>query len=75
MTLIIMNKNACSLWDTLNEKFNYPLIETNIKKYYHKDIDDPLLYHSTINTNLLLFDIIAEIIDQLVVKRFPKMFE
>ena len=42
--------------------------------YYHKDIDDPLLYHSTINTNLLLFDIIAEIIDQLVVKRFPKMF-
>ena len=47
----------------------------HIKKYYHKDIDDPLLYHLTINTNLLSFDDIAEIIGQLVIKRFPKMFE
>jgi len=47
----------------------------HIKKYYHKDIDDPLLYHLTINTNLLSFDDIAEIIGQLVIKRFSKMFE
>ncbi|NOX66202.1 MAG: cytidylate kinase-like family protein [Chlorobi bacterium] len=47
----------------------------HIKKYYHKDIDDPLLYHLTINTNLLSFDDIAEIIGQLVIRRFPEMFE
>ncbi len=47
----------------------------HIKKYYHKDIDDPLLYHLTINTNLLSFDDIAEIIGQLVIRRFPKMFK
>lgn len=46
----------------------------HIKKYYHKDIDDPLLYHLTINTNLLSFDDIAEIIGQLVTRRFPNMF-
>jgi len=46
-----------------------------VKKYYHKNIDDPLLYHLTINTNLLSFDDIAEIIGQLVIKRFPKLFD
>ena len=45
-----------------------------IKKYYHKNIDDPLLYHLTINTNLLSFDDVAEIIAKLVIKKFPNKF-
>jgi len=46
----------------------------HIKKYYHKNIDDPLLYHLTINTNLLSFDDVAEIIAKLVIKQFPNLF-
>lgn len=46
-----------------------------IFKHYHKNIDDPLLYHLTLNTSLLSFEEVAEIIGGIVVKRFPKMFD
>ena len=46
----------------------------HIAKHYHKNIDDPLLYHLTINTNLLSFDDVAEIIGQLATRRFPNLF-
>ncbi|MBI1939443.1 MAG: cytidylate kinase-like family protein [Ignavibacteriales bacterium] len=45
-----------------------------IWKYFHKDIDDPLLYHSVINTNLLKAEEIAGMIAHCVVSRFPKFF-
>jgi cytidylate kinase len=43
-------------------------------KYFHKNIDDPLLYHSVINTNLLAFEEIAEMIGHCVIRKFPKFF-
>jgi cytidylate kinase len=46
-----------------------------IFKHYHKNIDDPLLYHLTLNTSLLSFEEIAETIGGIVVKRFPEMFD
>lgn len=45
-----------------------------ILKYFHKNIEDPLLYHVIINTYLLGFEEIANMIGQCVVKRFPKYF-
>lgn len=45
-----------------------------IWKYFHKDIEDPLLYHVIINTHLLSFEEIAMMIGQCVVKRFPRFF-
>ncbi|MEW6652405.1 MAG: cytidylate kinase-like family protein [Bacteroidota bacterium] len=45
-----------------------------ILKYFHKNIEDPLLYHVIINTYLLSFDEIAAMIGQCVVKRFPRYF-
>jgi len=45
-----------------------------ILKYFHKNIEDPLLYHMVINTYLLSFEEIAAMIGQCVVKRFPKFF-
>lgn len=45
-----------------------------ILKYFHKNVEDPLLYHTIINTYLLSFDEIAAMIGQCVVKRFPKFF-
>ena len=46
-----------------------------ISKHYHKNITDPLLYHFTLNTGLLTFDDVAETIGNIVIKRFPQMFE
>lgn len=46
-----------------------------IKTYFHKQIDDPLLYHVVINTHLLSFEEIARMIGYLVVKKFPNMFK
>lgn len=43
-------------------------------KYFHKNIDDPLLYHSIINTNFLAFEEIAEMIGHCVIKKFPAFF-
>ncbi|MFA7419011.1 MAG: cytidylate kinase-like family protein [Melioribacteraceae bacterium] len=45
-----------------------------ILKYFHKNIEDPLLYHVIINTQFLSFEEIATMIGQCVVKRFPKFF-
>ena len=43
-------------------------------KYFHKNIEDPLLYHSIVNTNLLEFEEIAEMIGHCVIRRFPEFF-
>jgi len=48
--------------------------ENYILKYFHKNIEDPHLYHAIINTNLLSFDEIAEMIGHCVIKRFPQFF-
>ena len=45
-----------------------------IWKYFHKNIEDPLLYHAVINTNLLKPEEVAEIIGHCVMKRFPSFF-
>ncbi len=37
-----------------------------VKKYYHKDITDPLLYHLVINTDFVSFDEAARIIADMV---------
>ncbi|MEW6197016.1 MAG: cytidylate kinase-like family protein [Bacteroidota bacterium] len=46
-----------------------------ISKYFHKNIEDPLSYHVTINTNLLKPGEIAEMIGHCVIKRFSQFFE
>ncbi len=53
--------------DTARKKF--------IKTYFHKDIDDPLLYHAVINTNMLTSAEIAEMIGHCIIKRFPQFFK
>ncbi|MEW6509026.1 MAG: cytidylate kinase-like family protein [Bacteroidota bacterium] len=45
-----------------------------IGKYFHKNIENPHLYHAIINTNLLGFEEIAEMIGHCVIKRFPNFF-
>jgi cytidylate kinase len=45
-----------------------------IWKFFHKNIEDPLLYHAVINTNLLEADEIAEMIGQCIVRKFPNFF-
>ena len=40
-----------------------------VKKYFHKDIDDPLLYHLIINTDLVSCDHAARIIGNAVLSR------
>lgn len=45
------------------------------KTYFHKNIDDPLLYHIQINTHLLSFEEIAEMIGFMIIKKFPHLFE
>lgn len=45
-----------------------------IWKYFHKNIEDPLLYHAVINTNYLKLDEIAEMIGHCVIRRFPAFF-
>lgn len=74
-------KNAQKLYDlskTESQKFLNKEDKSRkefILKHYHKNIDDPLLYHLTLNTSLLTFEEVAEIIGGIVVKRFPQMFE
>lgn len=43
-------------------------------KYFHKDIEDPHLYHAVINTNMLEFDEIAEMIGHCVKRKFERFF-
>lgn len=42
-----------------------------LRKYFGKDIDDPLLYHLTINTDWIPFAEAARIIGDAVLRRFP----
>lgn len=46
-----------------------------IWKYFHKNVEDPLLYHAVINTSYLKVEEIAEMIGHCVTKRFPAFFE
>lgn len=41
----------------------------HIKKYFHKNIDDPHLYHLTVNTDLLTSDMVGNLIGDLIVRR------
>jgi cytidylate kinase len=43
-------------------------------KNYHRDIDNPLLYHLTINTGLLSYEEAASLIAHSVMQKFPSMF-
>jgi cytidylate kinase len=43
-------------------------------KNYHKEIDDPLLYHLVVNTHLLSYEEAANAIANSVMRKFPKMF-
>ncbi|GIK61756.1 MAG: cytidylate kinase-like family protein [Ignavibacteriota bacterium] len=45
-----------------------------LKSYFHVDVDDPLLYHLTINTELLTHDAAAHLIAEAVVQKFPDLF-
>jgi cytidylate kinase len=40
-----------------------------LKHYYNKDIDDPLLYHLVINTDLVPYDMAARMIGDAVIER------
>jgi cytidylate kinase len=42
-----------------------------LKKYFNKDIEDPLLYHLVINTDLMRFEEAARLIAQIVTSRAP----
>jgi len=46
-----------------------------IWKYFHRNVEDPLLYHAVINTNYLKVEEIAEMIGHCVTRRFPGYFE
>jgi cytidylate kinase len=45
-----------------------------ISTYFHKQIDDPLLYHLTINTHRFTYDHVAELIADAVMTKFQKSF-
>ena len=40
-----------------------------VAKYYDKDIDDPLLYHLVLNTDLISYEEASRIIGDMVLKR------
>jgi cytidylate kinase len=45
-----------------------------IWKYFHKNVEDPHLYHTVINTNLLKPEEVAEMIGHCVIRKFSKFF-
>jgi cytidylate kinase len=45
-----------------------------LKSYFHADIDDPLLYHMIINTDLLTHEGAAYLIAESVVLKFSQLF-
>jgi len=45
-----------------------------IKKYFHRDIEDPMNYHLILNTYLMSFEEIAETIGSIIIKKFPFAF-
>lgn len=46
-----------------------------ISTYFHKQIDDPLLYHLIINTHRINYNHAAELIADAVMTKFPKSFD
>lgn len=46
-----------------------------ILKYFHKDINDNLLYHVTINTELIHTDEVAIMIGNCIMRKFPNYFK
>jgi len=73
-------ENAMSLYNIDKKKASDFIKEEDdarksyIWKYFHKDIDNPLLYHAIINTNFLKAEEIAEMIGHCVIKRFANFF-
>lgn len=45
-----------------------------ISTYFHRQIDDPLLYHLTINTHRFTYDHASELIADAVMTKFPNSF-
>ncbi|MFZ1519486.1 MAG: cytidylate kinase-like family protein [Ignavibacteriaceae bacterium] len=45
-----------------------------LKSHFYKEPDDPSLYHLIINTGKLSFDETAEMIADIIVKKYPKCF-
>ena len=71
----------------VKELFNYNRIEALdfikhedhdrkdfVQTYFHKDINDPLLYHLIINTHLISDEEAVDLIGNSVVNKFPEMF-
>lgn len=65
----------------LNESEAYELVEREdrerqryLKKYFAEDIDNPLLYHLVINTEMVGFDAAAELIANTMEKRSQNYF-
>ena len=46
-----------------------------VSKYFHRNIEDPLLYHTVVNTYRLSFEEIAEMLGHCLIKRFPQFFK
>jgi cytidylate kinase len=46
-----------------------------VSKYFHKNIEDPHIYHAVINTALMDLKEIPELIGHCVMKRFPDFFK
>jgi hypothetical protein len=42
-----------------------------LQKHFHKNIDDPLIYHLVINTSMLDYKNAAELIADAIIKKFP----
>lgn len=45
-----------------------------LKKYFHRDIEDPKNYHLVLNTYLMSFEEVAETIGNIIIKKFPYSF-
>jgi len=41
---------------------------------FHKNIDDPLLYHMVVNTHLINYEEAAKVVASAVIQKFPQMF-
>ncbi len=45
-----------------------------LMNYFHRNIEDPVLYHLVINSGQFSYDEVVQIIGNSVIKKFPKMF-
>lgn len=46
-----------------------------LRTYFHKNIEDPLLYHLIINTHLINYDEAARLIADTIMLKFPQSFD